>query len=315
MPVRTPPEIREQIVATVRDFVKRDVLPVAQKLELADEYPHELVEKMKEMGLFGITIPPEYGGQGLDYTTFAMIFEELCKGWMSVSGIIGTHHVMAYAVMTFGTEEQKRKYLPAFARGEKRGGLALSEPDAGTDVQAIKTTARRDGDHYVVNGQKMWITNSYYGNTFLLIAKTDPKAQPAHRGISAFVAEKGPGFNVVGKISKLGYRGVDTCPINFEDYRVPVTNLVGGVEGEGFKHVMSALETGRINIAARAVGVATAAFEAAIKYAQRRHTMGKPIAEHQAIQLKLADMATRIQAARLLTHWAAEVKDRGERSD
>jgi len=315
MPVRTPPEIREQIVATVRDFVKRDVLPVAQKMELADEYPHELVAKMKEMGLFGITIPQEYGGQGLDYTTFAMIFEELCKGWMSVSGIIGTHHIMAYAVMTFGTEEQKRKYLPAFAKGEKRGGLALSEPDAGTDVQAIKTTARRDGDHYVVNGQKMWITNSYYGNTFLLIAKTDPKVQPAHRGISAFIAEKGPGFNVVGKISKLGYRGVDTCPINFEDYRVPVTNLVGGVEGEGFKHVMSALEGGRINIAARAVGVATAAFEAAIKYAQTRHTMGKPIAEHQAIQLKLAEMATDIEAARLLTYHAAERKDSGERVD
>ena len=316
MTTKTPEEAQTQIMNMVREFVRREVEPIVSQYEQEDIVPLDVIEKMKEMGLFGITLPEEYGGMGLDYTTFAMIFEELSKGWMSISGVIGTHHIMTYVVTNFGTEEQKRRFLPAMGRGEKRGGLALTEPNAGSDVQSIELSAVRDGEEYVINGTKMFITNGRYGDTFALLTKTDRDAVPAHRGLSCFIVEKGgPGFEVGRDLDKLGYRGLDTCELIFQDFRVPAYNLVGGEEGRGFQQVMSGLETGRVNIAARAVGVATAAFEAAIKYAQQRKTFGVPISQHQAIQLKLADMATKIQAARLLTYEAAAKKDRGERVD
>ncbi len=316
MATRTPEEARTQIVNMVREFTRRELDPIVAEYERDDIVPLDVIEKMKDMGLFGITIPEEYGGMGLDYTTFAMIFEELSKTWMSISGVIGTHHIMAHVVANFGTEEQKQHFLPAFATGEKRGGLALTEPNAGSDVQSIELSAVKDDEEYVINGTKMFITNGRHGNTFALMTKTDRDATPPHRGMSCFIAEKGgPGFEVGRDLDKLGYRGLDTCELIFEDFRVPVENLVGGQEGRGFQQVMSGLEGGRINIAARSVGVATAAFEAAIKYAQQRQTFGVPISQHQAIQLKLADMATKIEAARLLTYTAAEKKDRGERVD
>ena len=309
-------ETRSQIVAMVREFVRRDVLPVAQGLEAEDVYPQELVDQMAEMGLFGITVSQEYGGLGLDYVTFALIFEELSKGWMTLTGPIGTHHVTAYIIEKFGTSEQRARYLPLMARGEMRAGLALTEPNAGSDVQAIETTASRQGDGYVLNGSKLFITNGRRGQLFAVLAKTEPGANPAHKGISCFLVEKGvPGFGAGRDLDKLGYRGLDTCELLFRDALVPAEALVGGEEGHGFGQVMSALEGGRINVAARAVGVATAAFEASIRYAQGRRTFGKAIAQHQAIQLKLADMATTIQAARLLIHDAAAKKDRGERAD
>ncbi len=305
----------DPVVAQIKRFVDREVIPVARDLELADEYPEQLVQQMKEMGLFGAIIPPEYGGAGLSFSTYAAVIEELTRGWMSLSGVINSHLIMAYAVLTFGTEEQRRQWLPAMAAGEKRGGICLTESHAGSDLQAIRTTAQRDGDNYVVNGQKFYITNGLHGNTFALLARTDPAATPRHRGMSLFVAEKGPGFSVGQKFKKLGYRGVDTVELLFEDYHVPMENLIGRTEGQGFKQVMSGLEVGRINVAARGVGLARAAFEAAIKYAQQRNTFGKPIAQHQAIQLKLADMGTRLEAARLLVRQAAEKKDAGERVD
>jgi len=312
----TPQEARTQIVNMVREFVRREVEPVASRLDKEDIVPHDLIDKMKEMGLFGITVPEEYGGLGLDYTTFASIFEEISKGFMSLTGPIGTHHILTYVLTHYGTEEQKQRFLPDLAAGRKRGGLALTEPGGGSDVAALETTADKDGEEYVINGTKMFISNGRYGDAFCLLARTDRTAEPQHKGLSCFVVEKGgPGFRVGRDLDKLGYRGVDTCELHFEDFRVPVENLVGEVEGQGFGQVMSGLETGRINIAARAVGVAQAAFNAAIKYAQQRHTFGVPIAEHQAIQLKLADMATKIQAARLLTYDAAAKKDRGDRVD
>ena len=315
MTTKTPEEARSQIVNMVRDFVRRDVLPIADEHDQKDIVPLDLIEKMKGMGLFGITVPEEWGGMGLDYTTFAMIFEEISKGWMSVGGIIGTHHIMTYVISNFGTEEQKSTFLPAMARGQMRGGLALTEPDAGSDVQSLSLAATKDGEEYVLNGTKMFITNGRYGDTFAVLARTDPNASPKHRGLSCFIAEKGPGFEVGRDLDKLGYRGLDTCELIFKDYRVAADRLVGGEEGHGFQQVMSGLETGRINVAARSVGVATAAFEASIRYAQQRETFGKPISQHQAIQIKLADMATKIEAARLLTYQAAEKKDRGERVD
>ena len=315
MTTQTPEEARSQIVNMVRDFVRRDVLPIADEHDQKDIVPLDLIEKMKGMGLFGITVPEEWGGMGLDYTTFAMIFEEISKGWMSVGGIIGTHHIMTYVISNFGTEEQKATFLPAMARGAMRGGLALTEPDAGSDVQSLSLDATKDGEEYVLNGTKMFITNGRHGDTFAVLARTDPNASPKHRGLSCFIAEKGPGFEVGRDLDKLGYRGLDTCELIFKDYRVAADRLVGGEEGHGFQQVMSGLETGRINVAARSVGVATAAFEASIRYAQQRETFGKPISQHQAIQLKLADMATKIEAARLLTYQAAEKKDRGERVD
>ncbi len=311
----TPVEIREELLATIRRFVERDVLPVASELEHRNEYPHALVAKLKDLGLFGATIPAEYGGLELDVTTYAMVVEELCKGWMSLSGVLNTHLMLAYQLRTHGTDEQKRRYLPAMARGDHHGALCLTEPNAGSDVQRIRTTAKRSGDAYILNGSKMFITNARYGTLYAIAAKTDPSTDPPYKGISMFIGEKGPGLTVGRDIHKLGYKGIETCEVHFEDYAVPAKNLIGGVEGQGFIHVMSGLEVGRINIAARAVGVAQAAFEHAIRYAQQRETFGKPICEHQAIQLKLADMATKIQAARLLVYSAAEKKDRGERCD
>ena len=312
----TSNETRSQMTNLVREFVRRDVEPVASHYEDEDIYPQELVDKMAEMGLFGIMIPEEYGGLGLDYTTFAMIFEELSKGWMSLPGPIGTHHILAYVISTYGTEEMKQRYLPKMADGIIRGGLALTEPSGGSDMQNLQASAVKDGEEYVINGNKMFISNGASGNAFAVLARTDKTAQPPHRGISCFVVEKpAVGFTVAQKLDKLGYRGIDTTELVFDNVRVPTENLVGEVEGQGFRQVMSGLEGGRINVAARAVGVATAAFDAAIKYAQQREAFGQPIAQHQAIQLKLADMATEIEAARLLTYEAARKKDSGERVD
>ncbi len=312
----TSSETRNQMTNLVREFVRRDVEPVASHYENEDIYPQDLVDKMAEMGLFGIMIPEEYGGLGLDYTTFALIFEELSKGWMSLTGPIGTHHILAYVISTYGTEEMKHRFLPKMAEGVIRGGLALTEPRGGSDMQNLETSAVKDGEEYVINGNKMFISNGANGNAFAVLARTDKTAEPPHRGISCFVVEKpAAGFSVAQKLDKLGYRGIDTTELVFDNVRVPTENLVGGVEGQGFRQVMSGLEGGRINVAARAVGVATAAFDAAIKYAQQRESFGQPIAQHQAIQLKLAEMATEIEAARLLTYEAARKKDSGERVD
>ena len=316
--VATSAEARAQIVTLVRDFVRREVEPVAAELDRDDRVPHDLIDQMKELGLFGITVPEEYGGMGLDYTTFASIFEELSMGLMSLSGAIGTHHILTYVLTHYGTEEQKERFLPDLASGRKRGGLALTEPGGGTDVANLQTTATKDGEEYIVNGSKMFITNGRYGDMFCLLARTDRDMEPRHRGLSAFVMERGEpgsGFEVGRDLDKLGYRGLDTVELNFNNYAIPADNLIGEQEGVGFGHVMSGLETGRINVAARAVGVAQAAFNAAIKYAQQRESFGKPIAEHQAIQLKLADMATKIQASRLLVYDAATKKDAGGRID
>jgi alkylation response protein AidB-like acyl-CoA dehydrogenase len=308
--------LQRDIVEGIRQFVERQIIPVASELEHKDQYPSEIVEGMKELGLFGANVPAEYGGLGLDYTTYAMVIEELSRGWMSVVGPLGTHGVICDIILRFGTDEQRRAFLPGLASGERRGGLALSEADAGTDVQRIRTTATPSGDGYLINGAKMWITNGRHGNTFVLAAKTNPQADPPYEGISAFIIEKGgPGFTVTRDIDKLGYKGVETCELAFDNFFVPAANLVGGREGEGFRHIMTGLESERINVAARGIGLARAAFEDAIHYAQQRHTFGKPISEHQTIQIKLADMGTKIEAARLLVYSAAEKKDRGERCD
>ena len=315
MSIEIAPE-QQAILETVRKFVEVEILPTAGELDRRDEYPHAIVAGMKQLGLFGATIPEHYGGIGLDHTTYAMIVEELARGWASVPGLLNSHLIMAHIVARFGNEAQRQRWLPAFASGERRGGLALSEADAGSDVQAIRTRARRDGDRYIINGAKLWITNARHGNTFALLAVTDPKADPPHRGMTIFIIEKGhPGFRVSRDIEKLGYRGLKTCELNFEDFEVPVENRIGDEEGRGFHHVMSGLETGRINVAARGLGIARACFEASIRYAQQRRTFGKAIAEHQLIQEKLADMATRLEAARLLTYSAARAKDAGQRVD
>jgi alkylation response protein AidB-like acyl-CoA dehydrogenase len=307
---------RDLIVQTIREFVERDVAPVASEMEHRGEYPHALVETMKELGLFGLNIPEEYGGTPVDYTTFAVIFEELSRGWMALAGIIGSHLVLADVLVRHGTEDQKRRFLPRLAKGEPRGGICLSEPNAGTDLQAITTVAVRDGDVYRVTGSKMWVTNGRYGEIFLLLVKTDPTVSPAHRGMSAFVIEKGaPGLTVGRDIDKLGYKTVETTELHFDNFPVAAENLVGGVEGLGFKHVMTGLEAERINVAARGLGLSRAAFDEALRDAQQRITFGKPIAQHQTIQIKLADMATKIEASRLLIYSAAAKKDRGERCD
>lgn len=312
----TTTEARNQIVNLVRDFVRRDVEPVASYYDHEDIYPQELVDKMAEMGLFGTMIPEEYGGLGLDYTTFAMIFEELSKGWMSLSGPLGTHHILAYVIANYGTDDQKEKFLPKMAKGEIRGGLALTEPRGGSDMQNLETSAVKDGEEYVINGNKMFISNGESGHAFALLARTDKEIDPPHRGISCFIFQKpAVGFTVAQKLDKLGYRGIDTTELVFDNVRIPAENLIGEVEGQGFRQVMSGLEGGRINVAARAVGVAQAAFDAAIKYAQQREAFGQPIAQHQAIQLMLAEMATKIEAGRLLTYEAARKKDLGERVD
>ncbi len=288
--------------------------PHAQKLEAADAYPEEIVERMKELGLFGAVIPEEHGGLGLGAATYARVIERIARVWMSVSGIINSHLIMAHIVARMGTEEQKRHFLPRFATGELRGGLALTEPDCGTDLQAIRTSARADGNDWVVNGTKTWISNGIHGQAFAVLVKTDPKAEPRHAGMSLFICEKGEGFRPSRKLEKLGYKGIDSAELIFEDHRVPGFNLIGG-EGNGMKAAIAGLELGRVNVAARGVGVAQAALDEAVRYSQTRRTFGKPIHQHQAIALKLADMATRVEAARLLTQKAAEALDRGERSD
>jgi alkylation response protein AidB-like acyl-CoA dehydrogenase len=314
--VKTLNAEQEMIISTVRKFVDNEVIPVASEMEHRNEYPHALVEQMKELGLFGLNIPEGFGGIGVDTTTFARVFEEVARGWLGLAGIIGSHSVMADVIVRFGTGDQKRRFLPRMASGETRGGICLTEANAGTDLQNLSTTARRDSGVYRINGSKLWITNARHGSTFLLLAKTDPSAQPRHRGMSAFIFEKGePGMTVSRDIDKLGYKGVETCELHFADFPIPVENLVGGEEGHGFKQVMTGLEAERLNVAARGLGIARAAFESAIQYAQQRITFGKPIAEYQTIQNKLADMATHIEASRLLIYSAAEKRDRGERCD
>ena len=308
-------ESQQQLQATMRRFVEREVIPVASDYEHADAYPDPIVKQMAEMGLFGCILPEAYGGQGVDYISYAIICEELSRGWMSLAGILNSHLMMGLMTCWYGSEDQKRTYVPAFARGERRGGLMLTEANAGSDAAAMRTTAVLEGDTYVVNGSKMFITNAERGNTFMLLAKTDTAIQPPHRGISAFLLDKSrSGFHVGRQIKKLGYKGLRTCEVVLEDCRLPRDCLIGE-EGKGFNYVMSALEVGRINIAARGVGMARAAFEDSIRYAQQREQFGQPIANFQAIQIKLADMATQIEAARLLTYQAAAKKNRGERCD
>ena len=303
------------ILDMVDKFLETEVRPHVRALEHDDVYPTDIVEKMKAMGLFGCVIAPEYGGLGLSTSTYAKIVERISAVWMSISGIINSHLIMSMAVQRNGTEEQKAAFLPRFATGELRGGVGLTEPDCGTDLQAIRTAAKRVGDHYVVNGRKTWITNSLYGNCLALLVKTDPNAKPRHKGMSLLIAEKGPGFTVSRKLEKLGYKGIDTCELSFDDYKVAADRLIGGVEGRGLQQILNGLELGRINVAARGLGIADAALKESIAYSQVRKTFGKPICEHQAIQLKLGDMATRLEAARLLTYRAAEAYDRGERCD
>jgi alkylation response protein AidB-like acyl-CoA dehydrogenase len=314
---------QQEIVATIRTFVERDVVPVASELEHADEYPTKLVETMRELGLFGVTIPEEYGGLGLDLTTYALIQVELSRGWMSLSGVLNTHFISAWMIKTHGTEEQRRTYLPRMATGEVHFAYSMTEPHAGSDVQAIRTRALREGDEYVITGQKMWATNGLRSSAVMLLARTDPDAHPPHRGMTAFIVEKEPnvheqpGLTISKPLRKLGYKGVETVGMTFDGFRTPAESVLGGKgrEGEGFKQFMGGIELGRVNIAARAVGIAQAAFEAAIRYAQEREAFGKPIAHHQAIQLKLAQMATKIEASRLLMLEASRKKDAGERAD
>jgi alkylation response protein AidB-like acyl-CoA dehydrogenase len=303
------------ILDSIDRFLDRDVKPHVHQLEHDDTYPADIVARMKELGLFGATIAAEHGGLGLSTTLYAQIVERVSRVWMSLAGIFNSHLIMAAAVQRFGTVAQKQAFLPRFASGELRGGLALTEPDCGTDLQAIRTVARRDGDGYVVNGTKTWISNGIHGQCFALLVKTDPQAEPRHRGMSLFIAEKHDGFRVSRKLEKLGYKGIDSAELIFEDYRVPADCLIGGTEGLGLKHALGGLELGRINVAARGVGLAQAALDQAVAYAQVRKTFGKPIAQHQAIQLKLADMATQVHAARLLTADAARTYDRGLRCD
>jgi alkylation response protein AidB-like acyl-CoA dehydrogenase len=304
-----------QILDAVDRFLERDVRPVVRGLEAADTYPAGIVEKLQALGIYGATVAAEYGGLGLSAATYAKIVERMSAVWMSVAGLYNSHLIMAQAVERHGTPEQKQRFLPRFASGELRGGVALTEPDCGTDLQAIRTHARREGDHYIVNGAKTWITNSAEGQTLAVLVKTDPKAQPPHRGMSLLLIEKGQGFKVVRRLDKLGYRGIDTAELLFEDCRVPAANLIGTEEGRGLQQVLNGLELGRINVAARGVGLARACLEESLRYAQQRRTFGKPIAEHQAIQLKLADMATRVEAARLLVEHAARAYDAGGRCD
>ena len=280
-----------------------------------DIWPEKLVDQMAEMGLFGATIGEEYGGLGLPATTYAKIVTYVSSYWMALTGIFNSHLIMAAAVERFGTEEQKQEWLPKFASGEIRGGLALTEPNAGTDLQAIRTVATRDGDDYVINGTKTWISNGIKGSCFALLVKTDPKADPRYKGMSLMIAPKGEGFTVGKKFEKLGYKGIDSAELMFDNYRIPAKNLIGGVEGQGFFQATGGLELGRINVAARGVGLAKGSLRLATEYAQLRETMGKPICEHQAIQLKLGDMVTRARASELLTTDAAEAYDRGERCD
>jgi alkylation response protein AidB-like acyl-CoA dehydrogenase len=315
--------VSQDVVAAVREWVEKEVMPVASELEHADAYPEELVAQMKELGLFGVTIPEEYGGLGLDLATYAQIQIELSRAWMSLSGVLNTHFISSWMIRTYGTDEQRERYLPRMATGEHHSAYSMTEPHAGSDVQAIRTTAVRDGDAWVITGQKMWATNGLRSTMVMLLARTDPDADPPHRGMTAFIVEKEPGRTeqpglIVGPpLKKLGYKGVESVELAFDGFRTPLTSVLGGEAGEnsGFKYFMGGIELGRVNIAARGVGIATRAFEEAIRYAQQRVAFGKPIAHHQAIQLKLAQMATKTEAARLLTMQAAERKDAGERAD
>jgi alkylation response protein AidB-like acyl-CoA dehydrogenase len=311
-PTETDPEVRREIIDNVRRFVTREVEPHVAELERADEYPTEIVAGMRDLGLFGVTIAEEYGGLGLDLLTYIGVIEELAAGWMSLTGIVNTHTMAATLIMLHGSEEQKQRWLPSMATGDRRGALSLSEPDAGSDTRNISCKAERDGEEFLLNGTKAWVTNGERASIVALAARTS-------EGISALIVEKEPGSRFEGisvsrHIGKLGYKGVETVEMAYTDHRIPASNLLGE-PGRGLPQILSVLEIGRINIAARAVGVARAAFEAALAYAQVRTTMGKPIAEHQAIQLKLADMATRLEAARLLTRSAAERKAAGLRCD
>jgi butyryl-CoA dehydrogenase len=311
-PSGTDPEVRREIVETVRRFVEREVVPVASEFEHEDRFPADIVDKMRGLGLFGVTIPEAYGGLGLDLLTYIGIIEELAAGWMSLTGIVNTHTMAATLIMAHGTDEQKQRWLPSMATGERRGALSLSEPDAGSDTRNIACKAERDGDEYVLNGTKAWVTNGERASIVALAARTD-------EGITAFIVEKEPGptfggISVSKAVGKLGYKGVETVEMAYVDHRIPAANLIGDA-GRGLAQILGVLEVGRINIAARATGVARAALDAALAYAQQRTTFGKPIGEHQAIQLKLADMATRVEAARLLTRNAAERKAAGLRCD
>ncbi|WOK37939.1 acyl-CoA dehydrogenase family protein [Sphingomonas sp. C3-2] len=309
------PVEEEAFLDAIDRWLEREVRPVIMHHDHNDIWPEKLVGQMQEMGLFGATIDQAYGGLGLPAKTYAKIITKISSYWMAITGIVNSHLIMAAAVERFGTEAQKQQWLPKFASGEIRGGLALTEPDAGTDLQGIRTTAVRDGDHYVINGTKTWITNGVQGSCFALLVKTDPKAEPRYKGMSIFIAPKAEGFTVSKKFDKLGYKAIDSAELVFDNYRIPADNLIGGVEGEGFFQATGGLELGRINVAARGVGLAEGSLRLATEYAQIRKTMGKPIAQHQAIQLKLGEMVTRAKAAQLLVANAAQAYDRGERCD
>ncbi len=322
-------EEQQAIIEMVRQFVDEQIIPQAEHYDSADEYPAPIVDQMKELGLFGVTIPEEHGGMGLDLTTYTMIVEELSRGWISISGVVNTHFIGSYLLMKFGTDEQKERLLPKMATGEIRAAFSLSEPELGSDVQAIKSSAKKlDDGAYEINGQKMWVTNGLMSGVVFVLVKTDRDASPPYKGMTCFICEKEPGasensgehagLTVPPKIRKMGYKGVESTELVFDGYRCPAEMILGGEEeglGRGFIQMMDALEVGRVNVAARGVGIAQRALELALRYSQERKTFGKPIAEHQAIQFKLADMATQVEAARLLTLKAARMKDAGERSD
>ncbi|HEV2451985.1 MAG TPA: acyl-CoA dehydrogenase family protein [Streptosporangiaceae bacterium] len=303
------------IVALVREFVDADVRPVARELEHADRYPGELIDRMKRLGVFGLAIPEPWGAARVSTSCFALVTEELARGWMSLAGAMGGHTVVATLIAAFGTGEQKQRYLPRMATGEIRATMALTEPGGGSDLQAMRTTARRDGERYVVNGSKTWISNARHAGLTALLCKTDPAARPPHAGISILLAEPGPGFTVSRDLPKLGYKGVESCEISFDDFEVPAGALLGGREGEGFSQMMRGLEIGRIQVAARAVGVGRAALEDALRYAQQREAFGQPIWRHQSVGNYLADMVTRLTAARQLVLHAARRFDAGQRAD
>jgi isovaleryl-CoA dehydrogenase len=303
------------MVELVRDFVNRDVKPVVRELEHANTYPEKLIEQMKQLGIFGLAIPGPWGDAQVSAACYAMITEELARGWMSLAGAMGGHTVVAKLILAFGTQQQKDTYLPRMATGELRATMALTEPGGGSDLQALRTTARRDGHSYVINGSKTWITNARRSGLVALLVKTDPAARPAHAGISIVLAEPGPGFTVSRDLPKLGYKGVESCELTFDDFRIPATALLGEREGEGFAQMMRGLEIGRIQVASRALGVGQAALEDALRYAQQREAFGKPIWQHQAIGNYLADMATKLTAARQLVLYAARCYDSGRRAD
>ncbi|MGW4111821.1 acyl-CoA dehydrogenase family protein [Actinosynnema sp. NPDC004786] len=315
-------DVQEEILSTVRTFVDKEIIPHAQALEHGDTYPADIVEGMKEMGLFGLTIPEEFGGLGESLLTYALVVEQIARGWMSVSGVINTHFIVAHMLKQHGTPEQQREYLPRMATGEVRGSFSMSEPELGSDVAAIRTRAVRDGDDFVVNGQKMWLTNGGTSNLTAVLVRTDEGADKPHRNLTTFLVEKpegygevAPGLTIPGKIDKMGYKGVDTTEMVFDGFRVPARQVLGGETGHGFRHMMDGVEVGRVNVAARACGIALRSFELAIEYAQQRRTFGKPIAEHQAIAFKLAEMATKVEAAHLMMVNAARLKDSGARND